>query len=780
MVVNGNVHGLTASTAVEQRFVNPHDKPLEATYIFPLPDHAAVTELVVDIGGRIITAQLKERGEARKEYQAAVDSGHRAAIAEEERPGVFTFRVGNIMPGEHAKVRIRLTMLLPFDGTEATYRFPTVVAPRYIPGAPLTGTDVGDGVAHDTDQVPDASRITPPVLLPGYPHPVKFSCTLEVDPGGLPLMEVRSSLHALVGETSTKGRFRYEVKPGERLDRDVILRLRFARTDLATSLSLASDRDNEGEGTFMLTVVPPERAGEGSKPRDVVILIDRSGSMQGWKIVAARRAAARMVDSLGPRDRFNVLAFSTGVSTAAELTADKLHDATDRNRFRAVEFLSKLEAEGGTEILPAMKKVVDHLAGGHDDRDRVIVIVTDGQVGNEDEVKRLASTSLKKTRIFTVGIDQAVNAGFLKALSALGGGQCELVESEDRLDDVMDRMGRCIGTPVLSELSLVPSGLEILRDSVTPARLADVSADVPVVIMGRYRGEPHGHITLKAKHADGAPWSCDVVGNRSDSEALASIWARGHVRDLEDKFVAGGGDRDGLEKRIVETSLRFKALCRFTAFVAVDKDSVVNPGGQVHHVTQPVEPPAGWAALGSGTSVADQCMSFECSAVPSDTMGFLQFARREVVAKVSEAVEEMVAPHRVAQVNSPKPRKKARVPMPPRAEPQPEQRLAEVERTVERVLHQLEALASAPLGLFVEVLNRARSELRGCVGTLQSVGVDPDRIVALDRLVAELSNLLEHMAPLRDDLRMALSSITAGLSSWLGGASQSRREGFWK
>src|SRR5690606_22892507 len=168
--VSAKLAGLVAETRVRQTFVNTLGVPLEATYVFPLPDRAAVSSFRLEVGERVVEGVLRERGAARREYDAALASGHRAAIAEEERPGVFTLRVGNLMPGEEASVHLVLEGPLPYEAGELTYRFPLVVAPRYIPGAPLDGPQVGDGTALDTDAVPDASRISPPVLLPGFPN----------------------------------------------------------------------------------------------------------------------------------------------------------------------------------------------------------------------------------------------------------------------------------------------------------------------------------------------------------------------------------------------------------------------------------------------------------------------------------------------------------------------------------------------------------------------------------------------------------------------------------
>jgi Ca-activated chloride channel family protein len=594
--VDATLTGLVARVALTQTFGNRFDQPLEASYIFPLPDRAAVTDCRMEVGERVVEGVLKERGQARADYDTAVRQGRRASIAEEERPGVFTMRVGNLLPGERVTVRLVMTGPLPWDEGEATFRFPLVVAPRYIPGSPLEGEPVGSGTEPDTDAVPDASRITPAVLLPGFPNPVDLSIRVQVDPAGLEVGAVRSSLHAVV-EEARDGIRTVRVEPGERADRDFVLRIGTGSEAVSTAVTAAEDAEG-GQGTFALTLLPPVGATVAT-PRDLVFVLDRSGSMAGWKMVAARRAVARMIDSLTGRDRFGLLAFDNLIETPPELGTG-LRVAGDHARFQAVEFLSRLEARGGTEMAAPLARALDLVTGpaagepaGPGPRDPALVLVTDGQVGNEDQILRLLAPRLGGVRVYTVGVDSAVNEGFLKRLAGLGGGACELVESEERLDAVMDRVHRRLGAPVLTDLELEPAGLDLDPSSLAPRRLPALFAGSPLVVGGRFKGAPGGAVTVRGRDAAGRPWSATVPVTGGDASSLTATWARAHLRDLEDRYATDPVPDRELERRIVETSLRFKVLCRFTAFVAADVQ-VVNQGGVVHRVLQPVEAPAGW------------------------------------------------------------------------------------------------------------------------------------------------------------------------------------------
>ncbi|OBI69299.1 DUF4349 domain-containing protein [Mycobacterium sp. E796] len=583
--VRAEITGFTSRVELTQDFVNAFDVPLEASYVFPLPDRGAVTRMQMTADGRVVDAELRERGAARQAYDDAIASGRRASIAEEERPDVFTMRVGNILPGERVSIALTLVIPLAYADGEATFRFPLVVAPRYIPGRALADIAVGDGYADDTDAVPDASRITPPVLLPGFPHPVPLSIEVGIDPAGLTLSEVRSSLHAV---STDDGRIR--VHPGERANRDLVLRLRYGSDDLTDSLVLVPDSEGD-EGTFQLTVLPPASSAP-PRPRDLVLVLDRSGSMAGWKMVAARRAAARIVDTLTTGDRFAVLTFDDRIDRPVGLP-DGLVEASDKHRYRAVEHLARVDARGGTEMVAPLRQALALLGGSRNGeaRDAVVILVTDGQVGNEDQLLHELSGDLHRVCVHAVGVDQAVNAGFLWRLASVGGGRCELVESEDRLDEAMDAIHRRIGAPLAHSLSLHAEGLAIIEDTANPARLPDLFPGVPLVVSGRYRGSASGSLTLRGATGEGGDWSVSIAGRRVDAPAVAAQWARAHLRDLEDRYAVA--PTEDLEKRIVITSLRFGVLCRFTAFVAVDS-RVVADGEAPHRVMQPVELPAGW------------------------------------------------------------------------------------------------------------------------------------------------------------------------------------------
>lgn len=811
--VDATISGLSASVIVRQSFVNPLDEAIEATYIHPLPDRAAVTSFAMTIGDRRIDGVLRERGEARATYDQAIADGHRAAIAEEERPDVFTTRVGNLQPGERADVELTLAQPLPWVDGATGFRFPTVVAPRYISGRPIDGVPVGEGTALDTDAVPDASRISPPVLVAGYPNPVRLGFRVTFA-DGLP-DEVRSSLHATATDASTVA-----LQPGERLDRDVVLRWDVGAEDASTAAAtLSADHapvgsagddapegeggpdvghhavgELDGEGTVTFTLHPPASAGP-IQPRDVVIVLDRSGSMGGWKMVAARRAAARLVDSLAPGDRFTVLAFDNVVERPPRL-GDGLIEVTDRNQWLAVEWLAKLDARGGTEMVGPLTEATRLLAADAAERDAACLVVTDGQVGNEDQLLASLAPHLGHLSVFTIGIDRAVNAGLLNRLASAGRGRCELVESEDQLDDVLTSIHHRIAPPMLHSVELEADGGTI--DGLSGG--ADCFAGVPLVVRGRYSG-PVTALRWSGTDRNGATVSGTVEARAVDDPAAVPLWARSRIRDLEDRYVVisiggrghypghtgvpGAASPDALAEEIVALSLRSGVLSRFTAFVAVDRSERVD-SSDPRPVVQPVEQPSGWANV-AGVAPMSMAAAAPTPGAPPASM----VAGTAMAVAPTEAVEAPRSARAGGAGGSPgsvpppgdrgrgfgrlrADRSASRPPSSPTGNERPE------------LLARLEAL----LGRIEagDTGRRVRRELRKVRGALERAGASPDLVSAVSALHDALDGAgatADALAEVRSRLRIELGRSAAGSAPIAGHAPprwprSGDRSAFWR
>lgn len=566
--VRGSVQGLLYAATVTQKFQNDRDTRMEAIYTFPLPPKAAVHGFTLTVGDRVIAGEIKERGAARREYAQAVADGHRAALLEEERSDIFTTTVGNIGPGEEVEIKFELSGPLSCFKNTARLRLPLVVGEVYIPGRALTGDSVGEGTESDTDQVPDASRITPPRLAPDRPNPVALSISFEVDPAGLQIVDVASTCHFARSKKFQDGRYRVSLLPGvERMDRAFVLEVTYPENTLQTSVLW-----DPSSKAFAMTVVPPVSVTREEHPRDVVILLDRSGSMQGWSMVAARRAAARIIESLNEADRFGVIAYDT-VNEHFDLKQG-LCQANSFAKMRAAEYLSKVEARGGTEMLPALQEGLRYFTSASN-RDPHVILVTDGDVGNDSALIRSCQTGV---RISTIGIGYAAREGLLNRMAETSGGLCSLIPNEADLEKELVEMHRKWGQPVWKGLSLAGQD-----EGFRSPKFWDVWQDVPTTFFGK--ADLAEFTTVSGWLSNRGQHSVEVPVQRSEDPLVYRAWARSRLLDLEDLFLVNRAT----PAELVELSVSAQVLCRFTAFSAVDKSERVETELELERVVQPVE-----------------------------------------------------------------------------------------------------------------------------------------------------------------------------------------------
>lgn len=595
--IAAKVSSFVAEVTVTQTFKNPHREHLEAEYVFPLAGGCAVGHFELRVAGRVVVGKVEERGEAQRQYQQAIAEGKRAALLEQERTNVFTVKVGNLPPGEEATVMLRYSERLAFfeDGA-GELRLPLVVAPRYMAGEAVDGPS-GSSTHSDTTKVPDASRLSPPLLAPGFDPQTGLQLEVELlhEKGVTSFDNLACSQHA------TKTVFRPDsitvsLARAERFDRDFVLRWRMGGAGITSTLQVYPTP--EGEHFALLSILPPRRDGFLGLPRNVVFVVDRSGSMGGAKMTSAARACALLLRTLGPRDRFAVQAFDDRCEWLGG--APKFVAADEAGLEQGEAFLRQINARGGTELDLAMRKAIGVFA--QDEKHEglpIIVLLTDGQVGDESSVLKGIQTSLGEARVFTVGIDTAVNDGFLQRLAGLGGGTATFVEPGTQLEEALRAVGREIGAPLVTNLSIHDENSGADLASLAPAHFPDLFEGRAASVFLRVRSI--GKLTVTGLGSDGKRFSQTVTAQPLALPALAQLWARTRVADLEDRFrlasagmpVSPGGTPDSLKAEIVALACKHTLLTRFTAFVAIDQE-VVNQGGEGRKVVQPVQLPAQW------------------------------------------------------------------------------------------------------------------------------------------------------------------------------------------
>jgi Ca-activated chloride channel family protein len=580
-----NVVGTIAETSVTQTFSNPFDHTIEAVYVFPLPEDGAVDDYWFHVEDRHIHGVMKTREDARKTYEDAKREGRSAALLEQERPNIFTQNVANIPPGESIEVEMHLVQPLHQDDGRYELALPTVVGPRFIPGNPI-GKQAG-GFAPDTDKVPDASRITPPVVPEGMVSCAKLSVSVVVDPG-MPVRDFRSKHHHVVATPTGKGAAIDLADTDELPNRDFVLSWEASGATPRASLMAQKDGKN---GYFTLTVQPPDNVAiEEARGRELVFVVDNSGSMSGRPMDAAKSAMRYSLEHMGPNDSFQIIRFSESASALGN--APLLN--TPENIKHGLAYVDDMAGMGGTQMIEGIKAALDM---PHErERMRIVLFLTDGYIGNETEIFKAVEDRLDETRLFSLGVGNSVNRYLLDGLAKTGRGAVTYMGLEEAPDELVDRFYERIDRPVLTDVEIDWGKLPV--EKVVPAKVPDLFAGQPVVVFGRFNGNVKGAATLRGKMGGKTievRLPVDTAANQNGT-GLASMWARKRIDDLMGYPTYHHGDPDGYEKakdQAVDVALAYSVMTEFTSFVAVDEKRIANPDGTYETVQVPVDMPEG-------------------------------------------------------------------------------------------------------------------------------------------------------------------------------------------
>ncbi|HVR02973.1 MAG TPA: VIT and VWA domain-containing protein [Polyangia bacterium] len=586
-----DVAGVIAHVAVRQIFENGGAKPIEAIYVFPASTRAAVHGMRMKIGQRVVEARIERRQAARESYVAARARGQRASLLEQERPNVFTMNVANIMPGDRIEVQLDYSELLVPEDAVYEFVFPTVVGPRYTGGA---------------DSKSD-KWMANPHLPAGAPSPTRFDLGVHLETG-VGLKEITSPSHAIdVTYASPNDRTSADVRLRDATggDRDFVLRYRLAGDKIESGL-LLSPRGADGDGYFALMMEPPRRPKLEQIPaREYIFLLDVSGSMFGFPLDTAKALMQKLLGQLRPTDHFDVALFS-GANYV--MSPGGSVPATPANVDAAVALVGRQRGGGGTELMGGLRAAYA-IPRASRAVSRTVVVVTDGYVGVEAEAFRFVRERLDEANLFAFGIGTSVNRALIEGLARAGRGEPFVVLRPAKAAAEAERLRALIEQPVLTHIGVAFEGLHTTE--VSPAKLPDLLARRPVVLFGKYQGEPGGQVRVTGFAGGGAPFSQVLPVRASDvrarNEALRWLWARSWVATLEDERVLGGGQP--VEDAITDLGLRHSLLTPFTSFVAVDQE-VVNRTGQATPVRQPLPMPAGVSNLAVAPPSTEEKMMY--------------------------------------------------------------------------------------------------------------------------------------------------------------------------
>jgi len=569
--VEAEISAFVATVDVEQQFHNPYNSKIEAVYVFPLPQDAAVNEFIMTIGERRIRGIIRPREEAEQIYLEARRQGYVASLLEQQRPNIFTQKVANIEPGKRIDVNIRYFHTLAYDDGWYEWVFPMVVGPRYNPPG---SNDPINPVSRTGDTRFGGTRggTNVPYLAPHDRSGHDISLTCEID-AGVNIEEVLCNSHAVDVDARGSSLTRITLSPRDVIpNKDFVLRYRVAGDRIKTAMLTQHDPSKfGGAGHFALMIYPPaDLSYIDRRPLEMIFVLDCSGSMEGEPLALAKRAVERALRQLREDDAFQMIRFSD----RATMFAAKPQAVNSDTVTRGIDFLNSLSAGGGTRMLDAMDEALDSIEESRCDRDRYIVFLTDGFIGNEDEVLGLMQERLDRrdghsTRIFSFGIGSSPNRFLLERMAGLGGGVVAYVGLGDSPAEVMDRFIERSSHPALKDISIDFGGMDV-RD-VQPGRVPDLFAGRPVIITGRYHGEASAEVGVEGVAGTrelSIPVEVSIQEGAISHDGIACIWARSAIAGLENRAMVDD-DRE-IAHVIEELALRYGLASARTSFIAVD------------------------------------------------------------------------------------------------------------------------------------------------------------------------------------------------------------------
>ncbi|MGB7201655.1 MAG: VIT and VWA domain-containing protein [Pyrinomonadaceae bacterium] len=573
------VSGVIADVRVVQTYANEGTRPINATYVFPASTRAAVYSMRMRIGDQLIYAKIKEREQAKQDFEKAKKEGKSASLLEEDRPNVFTMSLANIMPREEIEIELRYTELLVHEDGVYEVVYPTVVGPRYP----------------SKEKSPDGERqkfVSSPYLKNGTAPTSTLHISTRIA-AGMPVKELRCMSHEIAPEwqSSDVARLTLDDPNPFQGNRDFILRYRLSGDAMRSGLLLFQGED---ENFFLYMAQPPERVSPGQiPPREYIFVVDVSGSMNGFPINTAKYLLNDLISNLRSTDYFNVVLFS-GDSTVLSPTPLA---ANQENVMRAADLLDQQRGAGGTELLPALQQAM--ALPREPGISRSIVVVTDGYISGESELFDYIRQNLGNANVFSFGIGTSVNRYLVDGVAKAGMGEPFVVTSESEAEAMAIKFREYIQSPVLTNVQVRAVGFETY--DVQPANLPDLLARRPIIVFGKWRGPVAGTFELTGKTGDGDfVDSFDVSSVRTDesNSALRYLWARSRIAELSD-YGSSYVPEDRI-RAITDLGLKYNLLTPYTSFIAV-REKVVNPNGDARDVNQPLPLPTGVNNLAIGS-----------------------------------------------------------------------------------------------------------------------------------------------------------------------------------
>lgn len=568
--VTANISGVIADIYVVQTYANEGEKPINASYVFPASTRATVHGMKMQIGNTMVTAKIKEREEAKQEFEQAKSEGKSASLLEQQRPNVFTMSVANIMPGDVVRIELHYTELIV--STERIYQFvfPTVVGPRY------SSQPAAD--APDTDK-----WVATPYLKDGKTPPGKYNISVNLS-AGVPITDLTCKSHKVnvvrYGQSSAQVTLS---NPEEFAgNRDFILDYKLIGEEVSSGLMLY---EGEDENFFMLMVQPPERLKtEDIPPREYIFVLDVSGSMEGFPLETAKGLIRSLITNLRETDKFNLVLFA---GASSQMSPESL-PATQKNIKSAVELIDRQTGGGGTELESALERAV----GIPMDKNvsRSVIVITDGYISGEKAIFDIIHKNIGKANFFSFGIGDGVNRYLVDGIAKAGLGESFVVTESSEASAVADRFRTYVQSPVLTDINVTYNGFDAY--DIEPPTLPDLFAQRPIVVFGKWRGNPSGTIQISGKTGKGNYTQSIQVSETKPLDtnmAVSYLWARTKVERLMDYGISQDAEAS-VKKEVTEIGLKYSMMTQYTSFIAVIEE-IRNPDKDSTDVDQPLPLP---------------------------------------------------------------------------------------------------------------------------------------------------------------------------------------------
>ncbi len=555
--VKGQISGYIATVDVTQQFHNPYDQKIEAVYVFPLPQNAAVNEFIMVIGERKIRGIIRERKEAEEIYRQARRQGYVASLLTQERPNIFTQKVANIEPGKNIDVNIKYFNTLAYVDGWYEFVFPMVVGPRFNPPG---YTDGVGAVARGKNGI-SGQKTEVQYLKPGERSGHDIAVTVDVD-AGVKIEEVKCTNHVIKKIFTSPEKLSVKLSSLDSIpNKDFVLRYKVAGKTVKSAL--VTHHDKRG-GFFTLMLYPPESLSYLKRaPMEMIFVLDCSGSMNGKPIAKAKQAVTRALRKLQPNDTFQVIRFS---NNASQFGPDPI-PATPDNIRKAIRYVENLQGSGGTMMIEGIKAALDFAHDPH--RFRLVSFMTDGYIGNEIEILAAIHQRLGASRIFSFGVGSSVNRYLLDRMAKLGKGAVAYIGLDDGAGEVVDLFYERISHPALTDVTIDWGNMQVT--DMYPYHIRDLFVGRPVILTGRFKGNSKTTIRVTGKVGD-LTQEIAIPVNLDDSAAahqgIACVWARKKIETLANQ--AAYDNNPDLPDEIKQVALEYGLMSAYTAFIAVD------------------------------------------------------------------------------------------------------------------------------------------------------------------------------------------------------------------